>query len=665
MTCIIQTAQLCLYMYQICFNLDAEIKVRHTKVLFCGPPKTGKTTTLHCFKNLEDWCNQDDDKSEKVIIIKEGELVDFLSKIDELIENEKRNNEANSSKQGDTRKRTPASCTNILKSTTWNILILQDIGCQPELINVLPGLNDSATVSFVILNISDGEKGLDKPIDTPNDKNYRKHGTKCSTKYLLKRLLTSIKEFSNKEYTPETKQSGKIHTTQPHILRFLGNIIDNLENSSNNEDSLVELKYRIQKWCEIIGNLEHLPLNICGYDGEELIQFTCPKDEQKEIAQTFLSKALKALKDKDAKDIPLTWVKLESHLHEHSEKICFSIDEIKSLAKVILPNEKVELQIHEFLRFYHSFGTILYFEVDGLNKYAITNPQCLREKISKLVTCKFVEKKEHNNVALNELRYKGMFDINLLNMMDLDRQGIKKEYFIKLLIHLKICAPYEKHYFMPIVLESCGGSNEQLHKECEQSLWKMVSYKSEKDSIEVQPLLLKFEVNIIPRGMFCLLVTQLKEENPKWRLYGENIPHKKLFYRFSNMVTFSIDDYETYYLSIIDKAFYLRIHAYVRSECKISPPYYKIQKAITKSLESISDKFGSPFNEIQYGFFCYHKYPLESTKHLSFIPKCENFENAESAKCNKDHTMKLEEHHMVWLKVYTQITAMLTVKLCL
>ena len=202
---------------------------------------------------------------------------------------------------------------------------------------------------------------------------------------------------------------------------------------------------------------------------------------------------------------------------------------------------------------------------------------------------------------------------------------------------------------MPMVLEPCGQSDD-LKK-----FGKMEFYITKKKCFEVHPLLIKFEVNIIPRGMFCLLVTQLKKENADWGLVGENNPHTKEFYRFSNMVTFCIGGNGNHYLSIIDKVFYLKIHA--TSTNHTSPPYKIAQKAVTESLGLINKKFGCHFSEIQYGFFCRGPNSLESTKHVSFISTRENIEDAIWTSCSgyKDHKMKLDKHHTVWLKVRTHV----------
>ena len=637
----------CRYKYQICIILGTSIiKVRHAKILFCGAPKSGKTTFAHYFKSPITFCK--DGQPQKIIITKEGKMIDFQSEINKLIKHEEIDIKLKNQVQ-DAEEMAAASMNDEMEDNVLNVLTLQDLSCQPELINVLPDLNETTAVSFVVLNVSEGEKGLDKPLDSPDGKDYRQHKTKCTTRYLLKRLLASIKEFGNKEYTPETKPN-KENTSETEqlennhavkqVLYFLGTF---LEESPDGVNVIAKLNDKIYKWIKILTSDDSLPLDVFGYDGETviLLNLTVPEEEQINIVQKLRSKVLETLKLKAPRTLPLAWVLLESYLKEQ-KKICFSLHEIETMAKEILSNIKIELDLNKFLNFYHSFGTFLYFEVDGLSEYVITNPQSLSENIQKLVTCEFVKDKIHGVLQLNKLRYSGVFDENLLDVIDFASQGIEKKYFLNLLKHLKICAPYEKHFFMPSVLPPCSKSNDQLN---ENMFGKMMFYKTATESFKVEPLIIKFDVNIIPRGMFCLLVSKLKQKNPKWELFSENNPFNEWFCRFSDMVTFHMGGY-TYFLSILDKVFYLEV--YVRSKCKSSPPYMNAREAVTESLECINIQFGHIFNKVRYGFLCSHRNP--STKHFSFISE-ENIKDAVSATCNEFHKMDLEERHTVWFKV--------------
>ena len=48
---------------------------------------------------------------------------------------------------------------------TWDLFTLLDTGGQPEFINMLPAINSSTAITFIILDLSDGKDGLEKKIE--------------------------------------------------------------------------------------------------------------------------------------------------------------------------------------------------------------------------------------------------------------------------------------------------------------------------------------------------------------------------------------------------------------------------------------------------------------------------------------------------------------------
>ena len=96
-------------------------------------------------------------------------------------------------------------------------------------------------------------------------------------------------------------------------------------------------------------------------------------------------------------------------------------------------------QIKEILKFYHSFGILLYFsEVDGMNNYVITNPQWLFLNLTKIIMCKFVNNADdiYDSRVIEEM-HKGICSLELLKKLNLYLQDIELESFIKLLLHLQ------------------------------------------------------------------------------------------------------------------------------------------------------------------------------------------------------------------------------------
>ena len=593
--------------YNFCLLVNT-IKIRHAKVLLCGAPNTSETTFAHWFKRSRN----SSINAPKVIFTKEGEWVS-QSKINELMETD---------------------ATTDGEDDIWDVLTLQNINCEPELINLLPDLNDSTAVSFILLNVSKGENCLDELV--PGKKNFRKHNHKCTIKYLLKRLLASIKEFSTKKCTSETSKSND---SKP-IVCFLGIFYD----QSDDKDScpfLKNLEYKFEKWRDIINSDESL--YFCGYGKIACIPINKDTGLEETIEQQLYSKVIETLKSKDPDEIPLAWALLESHLRKE-KKISLSLEEIEDTWEKIIPSQNREKELLKFLKFYHSFGTLLYFNEPGLNKHVIINPRLLCENINKLVTCEAVKGTVHDMTPYDRLN-EGILHEALLKEIGLIDQGIDLGYFIKLLEYLKICScTYEDQLFMPIVLPPFSGSGENIFKKMKLC-----------DSSEA-PLIIKFDINIIPRGMFCLLVTQLKKEQPDWKL-PKNDPHVPHYYQHSNLAIFSIDD-GNHCFSLLDKVFYLEIRI-----SKSSPSYMKVQEAVTNSLRSNKQKFGFQFDEIRYGFLCSEHHRFEhsdqnpSTKHFCFLPKCMEIEDGITVECDKGHKMTLEKKHTTWFKVaiYTRI----------
>ena len=76
----------------------------------------------------------------------------------------------------------------------WDMLTILDTGGQPKLINLLPAINTSAAVNFIVLDLSNGVGCLDQPVvaQSSND-NYTEYKTNYTNLHLLKCLLSFIK----------------------------------------------------------------------------------------------------------------------------------------------------------------------------------------------------------------------------------------------------------------------------------------------------------------------------------------------------------------------------------------------------------------------------------------------------------------------------------------
>ena len=87
-------------------------------------------------------------------------------------------------------------------------------------------------------------------------------------------------------------------------------------------------------------------------------------------------------------ELPKMWIPFQHHidvLREEGRKIV-SVDELCRMSKelpVPLDKENVDL----CLRFKHSLGQVIYFDIKGFNKYVILYPQLLIDALKSIITC--------------------------------------------------------------------------------------------------------------------------------------------------------------------------------------------------------------------------------------------------------------------------------------
>ena len=138
------------------------------------------------------------------------------------------------------------------KLEMWDMLTLLDTGGQPELINMLPAINISTTVSFLVFNLSKGDKCLEQLVVAQSSKKgYKRHKKNYTILYLLKCLLSFIKMSARNEIQhPNIKFKKCCHKSSVFFIgthadklakRLLRNEVIKLQKDRNKE----EWKYKI------------------------------------------------------------------------------------------------------------------------------------------------------------------------------------------------------------------------------------------------------------------------------------------------------------------------------------------------------------------------------------------------------------------------------------
>ena len=494
---------------------------------------------------------------------------------------------------------------------TWDLFTLLDTGGQPEFINMLPAINASTVITFVVLNISSGRQCLNNSVIAQykcKGYNYSKCSLKYNNMHLLKCLLSSVKVAAMKKhkFLPDfIKKVAEDEQSLP-IVGIIGTCADILKKKFGKKynEEMNKINKEIKRLVETIEEENTL---VFWSDADENyvipVDNTIPRDPQKGVhkkskTQTIQSQTAcniqrirehsnEILKRKAQYEIPISWFILELELR-NIDKVCIPLTEVKDICDRIMPSHrkmKIE-EIKEILKFYHSYGMLLYFDkVDGMNKFVITNPQWLFINLSKIIMCKFEENAYDLYGAHHiEKMHNGICYMELLRRLKLDLQGIELESFVKLIVHLKIIAPMmDNGYFMPTILPLC---NEKIIF-TEEAYGKPAAFAVDGQYIhpEVKPLLIEFCFGTIPRGFFGFLIVQLLQDNPEtFELYGKN---DHILRRCADLVSFYVKP--CFYVSLHDRVSYLELQVRVKGT-ELSC-HNKVQTAVTEALKKICDEF--------------------------------------------------------------------------
>jgi len=249
------------------------LSLRHVKVLFCGASKAGKTSFTRLLRNMQlsknyrstslgdaqqilisqkvdvigtEWNNLDINMEMQKIMQHLKSKLEKKRSEDSILPNENPENGVmnDSSVQQSHVKYSTVSveeqmtslAQNISQSVpeVWDLLTLLDTGGQPEFVNMLPAINASTALTFLVLDMSEGSKCLDQPVVAQHsDQNYRSHTKNYTNLHLLECLMSSVKESANKApYYPSVVEVKGEKKLNPAVC-FVGTHSDVLGESLN------------------------------------------------------------------------------------------------------------------------------------------------------------------------------------------------------------------------------------------------------------------------------------------------------------------------------------------------------------------------------------------------------------------------------------------------
>ena len=532
-------------------------------------------------------------------------------------------------------------------SEIWDILTLLDTGGQPQFINMLPAVNTSATITFVVLNMLGGVKHLEERVQVHHYnegglKSYEPYPLNYTNKDLIKCLVSLLKDSMIRDVSlPDVFVFKKAIDNKPGLC-FVGTHLDRI--NPQDVDKISEKVEELVKQSEPNDNISiwNLDRLLFAVDNTVAGAESCVENS---IANEIRCEVKKIIETKAVYEVPIAWIILELEIrricNNYKEKKSFlPISEVEMLYEKILPGKNVKSEVKAALRFHHMFGVLLYFhDVPGMNNFVISNPQWLFANLTNLVSCSF-DAKIVDHKDLHDFKMKGILTDNLIKKLNTDfLGGIELESFLELLKYLKIITPYSTgngtDYLMLIVLDSF--SQEVDHFLKDSSFLQMQGVE----------LLMQLQSGTLPRGIFCCLVVQIIQEKfETWELQV-SLNDQRCIY--GNLVVFCTNF--GHYIFLHDKVTHLEVQ--IRQKESTTSIHYEVQKSLTQALQDIHF---CARTTVKYGFYC--NVCLKPIMNIS-----EEHINGQKAfppglLCDKHGCTKLTVSHTTWFKALGNIIIM-------
>ena len=510
------------------------------------------------------------------------------------------------------------SIEKIEKTTT---LYLMDTGGQPEFHEIMPVVLNGPALHLVFFNLT---FNLNKPVFI---RFCKQDGTDAVITYtssytgkqMIYQLLSSLYCLS-KDLSPDSTS----------VAVLFGTHLDQLKDQKRQGKKKIE---------EIDGSLKQLLSNAEFHDqgfltypkkGEESTIFIpvnnySGDEEDLQQLQAFLKQVID---DRfDPVELPSSWLFFHLILRHRYENlgVC-KLEECRALAKGCGLDEE---DVPKVLRYIHQhLGTILFYEeVQGLNELVICDPNVLFKSIYHLVAVSFAGERAYHTSAA-EIRKTGEIPISELQK-HIDAQPssslLTNDHVVKLLKHFKILTELRDGvFFMPCLLQP----DHSLELTTDQLL-----------SLFAPPLLVRFDGNYIPVGVFSALVVKLTQSS--WK------PDRE--FRYRNHVSFLNDDGLSP-VELIIYPDYLEFRIPIDNHTEEEPEEIhqfcmEVRKTVVDTLTSILVLHNHTKEvKFQLGFYCPGSFQVDSQPHFGGCLLPSNHTNPRNFLCSKSPRCQKQCH---------------------
>ena len=504
------------------------------------------------------------------------------------------------------------SIEDIEKTTT---IYLMDTGGQPEFHEIMPIILQGPALHMVFFNLA---FNLNEHIPV---RFCQQDGTNAMITYessytgiqMIYQLLSSLYCFS---------KDSSIHSQPTAVL--IGTHLDQLKGlDEQGEERITEINSSIK---QLLTNAEFHKQAFLTYPVQdrsvENSTVFVPVDnygggeEEIEQLQVFLKQVID--NRFDPVELPSAWLFFHlvlRHRYENSPGVC-TLEDCVALARGCGLDED---DVSHVLRYIHRhLGTILYYEeVKGLNRLVICDPNVLFQGVFHLVAASFAGDRAYYTSAA-EIRKTGEIPVKLLDRINAQPSNspLTNEHIFDLLKHFKILTELhsgeDAAYFMPCLLQpdtSLELSSDSLQALC------------------LPPLLVRFDGNYIPMGVFSAFVVKLSQ--------GSWEPDPACRYR--NHISFFTDGVSSVELLVYPAYLEFRIAIADQEEPEeIHQFCLGVRQTVVDTLKSVLDLHEhTRKTKFQLGFYCPGSFQADGQPHFCGCLPSQNHINPKAFACSK------------------------------
>ncbi|XP_065892496.1 uncharacterized protein [Dysidea avara] len=542
----------------------------------------------------------------------------------------------------------------------WNMINLLDTGGQPEFVSLLPAVSSSISLTFIVLNMEGGIKALDEPVLVVHSEygkqSFEPYHLGLTSLDLVKLLMASSKHSGLRTSLPIQPSHKGVESDNKYQC-YVGTHADKVKATEIKEiesklaSVALELKCRKCLWEQNESVLFTVDNTTAGGDSgndsddsddgsdnswddsrltmDDIALRRCIEDPN---AKEVRSRIQKLVEKRDVYDVPISWFILLLEIQRLSTERKVSFILYGEACYVCTQGNlcRDNNEVRSALLFFHIMGILFYYhDVPGMCKYVIVDHQWLFNKLTSLVKVSF-PRSGFDHEAISQLKNEGLFTKSLILQIQLEKD-IDTEYFIALLIHLKIIAPVDQEkYFMPCVL-SRYSFQQPSHNVLDQC-----------GHLQYEQLCVHFLHCPLPQGFFCCLIVEVFQNLPNnW--VRPRLSTKYSHHSYSNLISFHTSD-TGHSVSLIDRIGYLEVQ--IRHEEDMLPIHNEVREILLRALDGVCNCLQYDYKQLEIGFLCRNdKHTTEN--HLAIVPKFDT--GVEWIYCNYGK-MKLMPSHKVWFQ---------------